>query len=97
MGGNGVTEEAKLKHLSICPCGNPCLMHHIQIGTVYHVDRGTVRRGYVYRCGKCGRRQLDVACVMASQQVNADAPMMPLPAGLFWDEYRYVRPDPGMN
>ena len=69
---------------SICPCGEPVLDEAIQIGVKYRVDPSTIRLGFSYRCGKCGQVQDNIVVVDASQQLNPDLPMAPLPLGLFF-------------
>lgn len=76
-------ERVKLQRLSICPCGYSVLDDSIVVGAEYDIDRRTLRGGFVYKCGQCGRVQADVQCVTASQRLRPDRPAAPLPYGLF--------------
>lgn len=72
-----------LTRLSICPCGYGVLRDEITVGTVYMVNLATIRGGFDYRCGKCGRLQKDVTVIDAAQRLSKAPTIMPVPWGLF--------------
>ena len=76
-------EVYPLLKLSICPCGYGVLVDSIQLGVKYRLNVDSIRGGFRYRCGRCGKTQDPVEVVDASQILNPDAPMRPLPAPLF--------------
>jgi hypothetical protein len=68
----------KLTRLSICPCGEPVLMDEIPLGTTYRVYPETIRRGFSYRCGKCGRLQYNVQVISADNRDGSGRGELPL-------------------
>jgi hypothetical protein len=72
-----------LQSLSICPCGFAVLDDSISIGTPYMVDLASIRKGFRYRCGRCGQAQGNVTVIDANQIIHPDAPPAPLPFDLF--------------
>jgi hypothetical protein len=75
------TVIVKLAAVSICPCGEPMLHDNIALGTEYRVYTETIRRGFVYVCGKCGEFQHDVAVIEADNRNGIGR--APLPLALF--------------
>jgi ribosomal protein S27AE len=74
-------EKVKLLNLSCCPCGFPVLHDHIKLGAEYTIYPETIRNGFKYFCGGCGRTQNDVIVVDADQPSGGEP--MPLPLVLF--------------
>ncbi len=72
-----------LARLSFCPCGFPVLDESITLGTEYDLLPNSVRGGFFYRCGGCGREYKDVHVVTASQILHPERPPAPLPWSLF--------------
>ena len=75
------TTIVTLSALSICDCGEPVLHDHIPLGTKYRVYPETIRHGFLYGCGRCGRVQHDVAVIDADQRDGQGR--APLPLALF--------------
>ena len=69
--------------LSICPCGFGVLDDRIEAGTKYIVDLASVRGGFRYRCGGCGKSQDNVTVIDANQVLRPAAAPAPLPYDLF--------------
>ena len=78
---NGV--HTRLAALSICPCGAPVLRDEIALGAEYVVYPQSIQRGFIYRCGGCGKVQHDVPVILASSVLNPTAEPKPLPLALF--------------
>jgi len=72
-----------LKRLSICPCGYHVLLDSIGIGTLYPVDPKSIRGGFRYKCGKCGRWQENVTVINAGACEQHPGSSGPLPYALF--------------
>ena len=72
--------QRMLVRLSICPCGYSSLLDSIQLGHIYEVDDKSMRYGYAYKCGKCGRVQFKVAVIDVRESTGE---FRPLPLGLF--------------
>lgn len=95
-----MTEQMPLRRLSICPCGFGVLDDGIPVGTMYQVDRGSLRSGWTYFCGGC-RRMRKIRVVDASSVLSSAAPLRPLPLELFMDSlyvytiYRSPKDYPG--
>ena len=68
----------KLTRLSICPCGEPVLFDSIPLGTEYRVYPETIRRGFSYRCGVCGRIQKDIPVIVADHRDRSGQGELPL-------------------
>lgn len=77
--------KAKLKRLSICPCGFAVLNDSIKLDTEYEVDFSRSRLGFTYGCGGCGTVHTDVMVIPASSALNPAAPLSYLPVALFFD------------
>ena len=54
--------KATLKSLTICPCGYGVLLDDIKVGTEFLADMD-MQKTLLYRCGKCGTIQRNIACV----------------------------------
>lgn len=86
-----VEREAEVKNLrempvirlSICPCAEPVLKEHIGLGAIYRLDMASVRGGFSYKCGGCGKTIGEVTVVNASQSAEHGGRLAPLPLGLF--------------
>ena len=78
-----MTTIARLKALSICPCGDTVLCESIGIGTEYSIHLDTVTCGFTYRCGACGATQYNVSCVLVDDRYDKTLPPMPMPIALF--------------
>ena len=78
---NNIT--VRLIKLTICPCGAPVLKDKIPLGTEYTLDLDTLREGFYYRCGTCGRSQYNVTCAFTNSVLRPEAPKAPLPAEMF--------------
>lgn len=77
--------KAKLKCLSICPCGFAVLDDSIKLDTEYDVDFSRSRLGFTYGCGGCGTVHTDVMVIAASSVLNPTALRAYLPVALFFD------------
>lgn len=75
-------QTVKLVKLSICQCGYAVLKDHIKVGAKYDVDMDSIRDGYTYECGGCGKKMSGVRIVGALSN-NPMHGLRPLPAGLF--------------
>ena len=73
--------EMPLRRLHICSCGFGVLLDSIPVGTLYTVDWETVRGGFMYRCGGCGKTQSDVRVIDAYDK--GFQRFAPLPFDLF--------------
>jgi hypothetical protein len=76
-----VSLTVKLSNLSICPCGEPVLSDGVPLGTEYRVHPDTIRRGFTYRCGKCGRTQSNISVLFVENRDGLSGG--PLPLALF--------------
>jgi len=76
-------EKKPLLRLSFCSCGHNVLDDSILLGTVYEVDLSSLRDGFSYYCGGCGRVFRNVHVVNASQILHPELPPQPLPYDLF--------------
>ena len=54
--------KATLKSLTICPCGYGVLLDDVKVGTEFLADMDK-QKTLLYRCGKCGTIQRNIACV----------------------------------
>lgn len=75
--------QVKLASLSICPCGGSVLDDSILLGTEYTVYPESIRTGFRYGCGACGRICKNVSVILADQILDPDAPPRYLPLDLF--------------
>lgn len=76
-------QTVKLTKLSICPCGYAVLLESIHLGTEYVVDMDSIRGGFTYGCGGCGKIQPNVRVVNADSVTNHRAGLRPILAELF--------------
>ena len=75
--------RTKLERLTICSCGAPVLHDDIKVGTEYIVFPATELDDGYYRCGRCGREQLDIRVIDVIPVSSPHTPPMPLPRDLF--------------
>lgn len=70
-------EFLTLKRLDICDCGYGVLDDSIGVGTVYEVEPNSVKDGFFYKCGQCGREQHNVRVIYAKGQLSPCWQMLP--------------------
>jgi hypothetical protein len=71
--------RTRLTQLSICPCGDRVLNTDVGVGTEYVIYPDSIRGGWIYACGECGRIYHDVATVLVEDRFGrCEARRLPL-------------------
>lgn len=75
--------KVKLVKLNICTCGFPLLDDSILLGAEYTIFPETIRDGFYFKCGGCGKEQSNLICVNTTQKLHPNRPPAPLPLEIF--------------